>query len=114
MQTGWVRFFKSNEDYNVFFVDVLMACKSFSHLQTPVELYAYTYNLEEGVSGVLNYIESCPQLKVVSLFHDNDSLTSSDSDRLCKWLSATKSLSDFSLKFRYNSTPEECDLLVQT
>ena len=105
---------KSNEDYNVFFVDVLMACKSFSHLQTPVELYAYTYNLEEGVSGVLNYIESCPQLKVVSLFHDNDSLTSSDSDRLCKWLSATKSLSDFSLKFRYNSTPEECDLLVQT
>ena len=105
---------KSNEDYNVFFVDVLMACKSFSHLQTPVELYAYTYNLEEGVSGVLNYIESCPQLKVVSLFHDNDSLTSSDSVRLCKWLSATKSLSDFSLKFRYNSTPEECDLLVQT
>ena len=102
-----------SEGYNPFFVDVLMACKSFSNLQTPVELYADTCFLEEGVSGVLNYIESCPQLTIVSVAYDGESLTSSDTDRLCKWFSATKSLSEFTLKFGYNTTPKECDLLVQ-
>ena len=31
---------ESYDDYNAFFVKVLMACKSFSNLQTPAELYA--------------------------------------------------------------------------
>ena len=104
---------ESDEDYNASFVEVLMACKSFSNLQTPVELHADICYLEEGVSGVLNYIESCPQLTIVSVVNDGEFLTSSDTDRLCKWFSATKSLSEFTLKFRYDTTPEESDLLVQ-
>ena len=100
-------------EYNTSFIEVLMACRSFSNLQTPVELYAYTYSLEEGFSGVLDYIESCPQLTVVSFFHDGNSLTSSDADRLCKWFSATKGLSEFTYKRTFSTTPEECDLLVQ-
>ena len=53
---------ESDKDYNASFVEVLMACKSYSNLQTPVELYA-----NELVGGdVVNYIESCPQLTIVS------------------------------------------------
>ena len=105
--------FKFGEKYNSSFIKVLMTCKSFSNLQTPAELYADTYGLEKGVRGVLNYIESCPQLTVVSFVYDEEFLTSSDTDRLCKWFSVTKSLSEFTLKFRYNATSKECDLLVQ-
>ena len=103
---------KSYEGYNRFFVDVLMACKTFSNLQTPVELYADTRFWKKGVNGVLDYIESCPQLTVVSVVYDGESLMSFDRDRLCKWFSATKSLSEFTLEFRYDTTPEESDLLV--
>ena len=96
------------EGHNPFFLDVLMACKSFSNLDTPVELYGV------GVSKVLlNYIESCPRLAVVSFLDDSSSLTSSDADRLCKWFSATKRLSEFSLKCRYYFFPEEGELLAQ-
>ena len=102
--------FKFGEQYNASFIKVLMACKSFSNLQTPVELYAFCL---KGVSGVLNHMESFPQLTVVRLFHDSDSVTSSDADRLCKWFSATKSLSEFSYKLRFCTTLESCDLLVQ-
>ena len=104
---------ESDEGYNASFVKVLMACKSFSNLQTPVELHADSCFLEVGVSGVLNYIESCPQLTIVSVAYDEESLTSFDRDRLCKWFSATKSLSEFTLKFRDHTIPEESDLLVQ-
>ena len=97
---------------NSSFAEVLMACKSFSNLQTPVELYADKCFLKEGLSCVLNYIESFPQLTVVSFVCDEDSLTPSDTDRLYKWFSATKSLSEFTLKLRYNITKER-DLLVQ-
>ena len=98
--------------HNPFFVDVLMACKSFSNLDTPVELYADTACFGVGMSEVLNYIESCPQLTIVSFLDDRGFLTSSDADRLCKWFSATKSLSKFTLKFKCYFTPKECDLLV--
>ena len=95
------------------FVKVLMACKSLSNLQTPVELYAVTCFWKEGVCCVLNFIESFPQLTVLSFVCGRDSLTSSDTDRLCKWFSATKSLSEFTFKLRHDTTPKECDLLVQ-
>ena len=95
------------------FVEVLMACKSFSNLQTPVELYADTCFWEEGGCCVLNYIESFPHLTVVSFVCGTDSLTSSDTDRLCKWFSATKSLSEFTYKLRLYSSCKECDPLVQ-
>ena len=105
---------QSDEDYNPSFVDVLMACKSFSNLETPFELYAdmYMYDREEK-KGVSNYIESCPQLTVVSVVYYGNSLTSSVTDGLCKLFSATKSLSEFRYKFRFCNTPEACDLLVQ-
>ena len=104
---------ESNEDYNPSFVDVLMACKSFSNLQTAVELHADTCSLEEGANGVLDYIESCPQLTIVSVVYDEESLMSFDRDRLCKWFSETKTLSEFTLKVRYYFKPAEGDLLVQ-
>ena len=98
--------------HNPFFLDVLMGCKSFSNLDTPVELYADTACFGVGMSEVLNYIESCPQLTVVSFLDYRGFLTSSAADRLCKWFSATKSLSEFTLKFRYYFNPAEGDLLV--
>ena len=39
-------------------------------------------------------------------------LSSYVADRLCKWLSASKSLSELTLKFR-DTTPDQCDLLFQ-
>ena len=103
---------KSDYDYNASFVKVLMACKSFSNLQTPAELNADVYYSSEGPSDIVNYIESCPQLTIVSFNLGYESFTSSVADRLCKWLSASKSLSECTVKFRY-PTPDECDLLFQ-
>ena len=104
---------ETDEDYNASFVEVLMACKSFSNLQTPVELHADICSLEEGVNGVLDYIESCPQLTIVSVVYDEETLMSYDRDRLGKWFSATKTLSEFTLKDRYYFNPAEGDLPVQ-
>ena len=98
---------ESEDDYNPFFAEVLMACKSFSNLQTPVEFYAN--ELVEG--DVVNYIESCPQLIIASLALESTSFTSSVADRLCKWFSASKSLSEFTLKFS-STTPDMHNPLV--
>ena len=103
---------ESEDDVNDFFLKVLTACKRFSNVQTPAELHVDILlgsALEE--SDVVNYLESCPQLTIVSLALGWLLCTSSVAG-LCKWLSATKSLSEFTLKFR-NTTPDECDLLVQ-
>ena len=105
--------FESDDDYNTPFVDVLKACKSFSNLQTPAELYAdlgWVVNLQG--SDVVDYIESCPQLTIVSFALGRRPFTSSVADRLCKWLSASKSLSESTLKFTH-VTPDECDMLIQ-
>ena len=98
---------------NSSFVEVLMACKSLSNLQTPVELYGDTCSWEEGWCSILDYLESFPQPTVVTFVCGKDSLTSSHADRLCKWFSATKSLSEFTLKFKYFITREDCDLLAK-
>ena len=98
---------------NSSFVEVLMACKSLSNLQTPVELYGDTCSWEEGWCSILDYLESFPQPTVVTFVCGKDSLTSSHADRLCKWFSATKSLSEFTLKFKYYITREDCNLLAQ-
>ena len=104
---------ESPDDYNPSFVKVLMACKRFSNLQTPAELYAdiYWFVDLEG-SDVVDYIESCPQLKIVSFVLECRPFISSVADRLCKWFSASKSLSELTLKFR-NATPYAGDLLFQ-
>ena len=104
---------ESDEDYNASFLEVLMACKSFSNLQTPVELYADTRTLiDVDGSVVVDYIESCPQLTIVSFAFESESFPPSVADRLCKWFSASKSLSEFSLKF-LSTTSAKCDQLCQ-
>ena len=104
---------ESVEDYNPSFVKVLMVCKSFSNLQTPAELYVdNSLCYDEDVSDVVDYIESCPQLTIASFALGSDSLSSSFADRLCKRLSASKSLSEFTLKF-HDGTAHQCDLLSQ-
>ena len=104
------------DNYNASFIQVLMACRSFSNLKTPVELYAdiHVGDRERRASDAVNYIESCPQLTIVSFrVHDLGSLTSSDADRLCKWFSASKSLSEFTLKYISHVCLEKYELLVQ-
>ena len=107
-------FEEPNEGYSTSFVGVLKACKSFSNLQTTLELYAdigWSVNPLKAWH-VVDYIESCPQLTIVSLALGSRPFTSSVADRLCKWLSASKSLSEFTLKFTH-VTPDECDMLIQ-
>ena len=102
------------DNYNASFIQVLMACRSFSNLQIPVELYA-DIGYERRAIDVVNYIESYPQLTIVSFcVHDLGSLASLDADRLCKWFSASKNLSAFTLKYiSYVQSPEMYELLVQ-
>ena len=88
---------KSEEDFNPFFVEVLMACRTFSNLQAPVALYP----------------DICsPHLTIVSCDLRCKLSRSSAVDRLCQWISASKGLAEFSLKFSCASH-EECDLLAQ-
>ena len=90
---------ESEEDCNPFFADFLKACTSFSNLQTPVELYADTRGwLDERETEIVDCIESCPQLTTLSIVL-LESFTSPYADRLYKWFSASKSLSEFTLKF---------------
>ena len=57
---------ESDENYNASFVQVLMACKNFSNLQTPVELYADTCDWDRDERDVEADVVSCPQLTTVS------------------------------------------------
>ncbi|CAH3021372.1 unnamed protein product, partial [Porites evermanni] len=101
------------DNYNASFFQVLVACRSFSNLRTPVELYAYI-GLKGSAIDIIDYMESYPQLTIVSFrVHDLGSLTSSDADRLCKWFSASKSLSEFTLKYVSHVYLEKYELLVQ-
>ena len=102
------------DNYNASFIRVLMACRSFSILQIPAELYA-DIGWGRRAINVVNYIEFYPQLTIVSFgVHDLGSFTSSDADRLCKWFSASKSLTEFTLKYTsYVQSPKLYELLVQ-
>ena len=82
------------------FARVLIACKSFSNVQTPVKLTAAFKAIDsEEDDVVFHCIESLSKLTTVrfeipSLFRKG----SPNKDRLCKWLSASKSLSELTLK----------------
>ena len=100
------------KEYNEFFVKVLTACRSFSNLQAPVELYADTcegYRDERDI--VADAVESSPQLATVSFVFVHQLPTSSGADRLFHLFSVNHSLSEFSLEFRYYDT--HSDLLIQ-
>ena len=101
-------------NYNESFIQVLKACRSFSNLQIPVELYA-DIGWQRRAIDVVSYVESYPaQLTIVSFrVRDLGSLMSSDVDRLCKWFSASKSLSEFTLKCRSHLCLEIYEPLVQ-
>ena len=82
------------------FARVLIACKSFSNVQTPVKLTAAFNGIDsEKDDVVFHCIESLSKLTTVrfeipSVFREG----SPNKDRLCKWLSASKSLSELTLK----------------
>ena len=104
---------ESDRDYNKSFLEVLMACKSFSNLQTPVELYANICSSGEGELGLaLNYIESFPQLTIVSCALECEFSRSSAVDCFCEWISASKGFTEFTLKFSC-ANHDECDRLAQ-
>ena len=98
--------FEMIKENNKFFAKVLTACRSFSNLQTPVELYADTcdWNGNE-LDNVADVVESCLQLTTVSLVFVHQLPTSSGADRLFHLFSVNHSLSEFSLEFRYYATP---------
>ena len=86
---------------------VLMACKCFSNVKTPAYFHAELFENKEldpnmtwiETDLVIDCIESLSNLTIVSLgVFDSVSLRTSHADRLCKWLSVSKSLSEFILK----------------
>ena len=82
------------------FVQVLIACKSFSNVQSTVKLTIEVWS-DQGVEHLINCIESLSKLTTVTLTGRNSSLFLSNADRLCKCIAASKSLSEFSLKLPY-------------
>ena len=80
------------------FAELLIFCESFSNLQTPVELKTdFEVDLEDD-DLVMRCIESLPKLISLSLEVFSSPLDSAKADRLRKWLSANKSLSEFTFK----------------
>ena len=82
------------------FARVLIACKSFSNLQSPVKLTAAVRGIDiENDDVLFHCIECISKLTTVRLelpgsFREG----SPNKDRLYNWLSASKSLSEFTLK----------------
>ena len=83
--------------YGYPFAQVLIACKSFSNLQAVVKLTADVWS-DENEELVINCIESLSKLTTVTLKSLCSSLSLSNTDRLCKGLSASNSLSELTLK----------------
>ena len=94
-------FLIEGDDTGFPFAEVLIACKSFSNLQTPVQLEA-SFDVNEGKREVMiRCIESLSKLTSVSLEYSDLSLNSREADLLRKWLSVSKSLLEFTFKSRY-------------
>ena len=85
-----------SEDIGYPFAKVLIACKHFSNLQTPVELKTKQELLMDA-DLVVSCIESLSKLTSVSL-EVTSPLSSTQAHRLCKWLSTSNSLSEFTFK----------------
>ena len=85
------------KDHGYPFAKVLIACKSFSNLQSVVKLTADIWS-DENEELVINCIESLSKLTTVTLESLCSSLSLSNADRLCKGLSASNSLSELTLK----------------
>ena len=80
------------------FAELLIFCENFSTLQTPVELKINFNSDLMDDDLVLCCIESLAKLKSVSLEVFSPPLDSTQAGRIPKWLSASKSLSEFTFK----------------
>ena len=89
-------------DAGVPFAEVLIACKSFSNLPTPVQLEAYFEIHERERDVQIRCIESLSKLTSVTLESSFSSLNSREADRLRKWLSVSKSLLEFTFKSQWD------------
>ena len=90
-------FFDEGDDNDFPFAEVLIACKSFSNLPTPVRLEASFDRMCDGERDVvIRCIEALSKLESVSL--KCDTLISEEVDRLRKWLCLSKSLLEFTFK----------------
>ena len=82
------------------FARVLVACKSFSNVQSPVKLTAAVWFMDSENDDVVFHCIECisklttVRLELPALFRYG----SPNKDRLYKWLSASKSLSELTLK----------------
>ena len=85
------------QDYSYPFVQVLIACKSFSNLHSTVKLTAEVRS-DQNQELLINCIESLSKLTTITLTGRSSSLSLSNADRLCKCIAASKSLSEFTLK----------------
>ena len=95
------------------FARVLIAGKSFSNLQSPVKLTAAVRGIDiENDDFVFHCIECISKLTTVRLeLPAFFRYGSPNKDRLYKWLSASKSLSEFTLKSLWNDS-EDVPLLL--
>ena len=96
------------------FARVLIACKSFSNLQSPVKLTAAVRGIDiENDDVVFHCIECISKLTTVRLeLPGTFRQGSPNKDRLYKWLSASKSLSEFTLKSVSPDYSEDFPLLL--
>ena len=87
--------FLKGDDAGFSFAKVLIACKSFSNLQTPVQLEASFDMIERKNDVVIRCIESLLKLTSVTLKSSDSPLNTREADHLRKWLSVSKSLLEF-------------------
>ena len=106
--------FFTAKDYTGFsdFAEVLIACKSFSNLPTPVKLEACLDMNDRRSDVVIRCIESLSKLTSVSLEYSDPSLNSREADHLRKWLSVSKSLSEFTFKSLWNEKIGDVPVLL--
>ena len=91
-------FLREDEDTGFPFAEVLIACKNFSNLPTPVQLEA-CFDMDERERDVqIRCIESLSKLTSVSLESSYPPLNSREAHRIRKWLSVSKSLLEFTFK----------------
>ena len=95
------------------FARVLIACKSFSNLQSPVKLTAAVRGMDiENDDVVFHCIECISKLTTVRLeLPASFRQGSPNKDRLYNWLSASKSLSELTLNSLWNDS-EDVPLLL--
>ena len=94
------------------FAEVLIACESFSNLQTPVLFEADENAYEMEGNLVIRCIESLSKPTSVSLKSYYPTLNSREADHLRKWLSVSKSLSEFTFKSLWNEKIGDVPVLL--